>query len=484
MHAELRPLHERLQLLLSDAAAPTLGALQRAEQGLYFSQPPLPGVLAARGRAPGEPEPRAALEQCLHLQWLLHIGHKRAALDAVRRMGRVTNRRPAVTALAGALESGWHLLCAHARSHGALPPGFWADSLALVAAVHSLGWRDKRADDTAASLGLLCQRLVLLGLCQTNHLDAATLERLLQIVGEEAGTLLIRPLRNVAEPVDVFAFQAGVDRPPRFVEQIAGADSSWWHVGLDALVAENGRRLGALQGDALPSPLELQLRARLQQAWQSPPRRRHARRRPPRDERIELVASLPACWALLSVAANLPPRARWPVPAPPAGTNATFAVPAPACFTVADYSLSGLSLAGDEAPPGLLAGEVVLLRRDGRPWQLGLVRWLGFPGGEAGVRCGIEIVGQNPEARLIAAVSSHAAPVFEQAIQLRGGRRVVVNGRPFQPLREFLLADPAAVHACLARRLLSQTTRHQVFELKHLAADAGAPDASGSTARI
>ncbi|WP_039755610.1 hypothetical protein, partial [Chromobacterium haemolyticum] len=52
----------------------------------------------------------------------------------------------------------------------------------------------------------------------------------------------------------------------------------------------------------------------------------------------------------------------------------------PCRLQISNLSASGLLLQGESLQQPLRAGEVVMLRRRGFGWQLGLVRWVSFGG--------------------------------------------------------------------------------------------------------
>lgn len=433
---------ERL-LLLQTLQAPVAALTARLESG------------AARQELSCTPEARAALHAARQLlrQW-----HEQCKLlvqaFSAQEAGRFSSSRPRLEALQLALASGYDLLALHARSYAPLHKGFWRDCHHLYAYALAQGWEGRQASGGAPPPGLSYRRIMLLGLTASNRLETAKIALLLQWLEQHAGLLRVEQLDQSLGDDGALAFRADADRPARFCAELdVDGDGVWWRLDAGRLLErldELGRqrqRQGSGDGH------EAWLLARLRQEWGAPRRRRHVRLRRLGVETVELVSLLPRCWRLAS------------------GEPADGELE-PSRLQISNLSASGLLLQGESLQQPLRAGEVVMLRRRGFGWQLGLVRWVSFGGEDMQTECGIEFIGKRPQAIEVAAVTSHAAGGFEPALRMQAERHfrqsgvLVLPGRLYQALRSFHLRGADGESRVRAVRLLQQTAHYQFVEIK------------------
>ncbi|PTU71380.1 hypothetical protein [Chromobacterium haemolyticum] len=468
IQAQLEALATQPATLAADKASQWLGqwlrlALALAErlQLLQALRAPLAALVARLERAAARqelsctPEARAALQSARQLlrQW-----HEQCKLLAqafsAQEAGRFSSSRPRLEALQLALASGYDLLALHARSYAPLHKGFWRDCHRLYAYALAQGWEGRQAAGGVAAPGLSYRRLMLLGLTASNRLETAKIALLLQWLEQHAGLLRVEQLDQPLGDDGALAFRADADRPARFCAELdLDGDGVWWRLDAGRLLERLDELSRQRQRQGLDGGHEAWLLARLRQEWGAPPRRRHVRLRRLSVETVELVSLLPRCWRLA------------------AGEPADGELE-PCRLQISNLSASGLLLQGESLQQPLRAGEVVMLRRRGFGWQLGLVRWVSFGGEDMQTECGVEFIGKRPQAVEVAAVTSHAAGGFEPALRMQAERHfrhsgiLVLPGRLYQALRPFHLRGADGECRVRAVRLLQQTAHYQFVEIK------------------
>lgn len=401
----------------------------------------------------GSAEARQALSLGRALLLRLHQDCKLLSRDCEEAGGGLfSGGRLRQEALALAFASAWDVQTLHARSYAPLPGGFWLDCHLLFACALSQGWERKTVAGGGDSLGGWYRRLLLLGMTASNRLDNRQQALLLPWIAAQARYLQLEQLAPGLPQQDGWLFAEAGDKPPRFVaEQPPEEGGSWWRADAGRTLDKLRAELNRLQAAGAPCGVESQLLARLDQEWRSPPRRRHARFRRFHSETVALLSQLPQCWRLA------------------AGEGEP---PVPAHLQLANLSASGLMLQGEALGQQLRAGELVMLRRKGLAWQLGLVRWLSLPGEELQTECGVELIGKRPQAVELAPLTSHAHTPFEPALLVQPERRfcrggvLAAAGRWYQAQRPLLLRQGEEVRKVRAVRLLQQTASCQLMEIR------------------
>ncbi len=431
-------------------------------------------------------EARRAALRAQQLALAVHQAGKVLAMDLSREAGRFLNRRPAIEALSFALATGWEVLCTFTRTYTPLPKNFWLDCHRLFAYIDAQGWAGRTAGRREDSLGTLYRRIMLLGMTGANRLEHAKIELLIGVVRDEAHRIA---LARVDQPLDeggAFVFRPDADQPPRFVDALPATDRPvvWWRADLERITQELPKRISALQAAEVASAYELQLLGLLLREWASPPRRRHFRKYQREQIEVEVISQFGACWRALHDSAELPPVEDWGVAIEDDEDAAAHGeVPPPALLQVRNMSSSGLLLEGESPTQPLRTGGLILFRRPGRAWMLGLIRWVSFSGESLASQCGVEILGRVPQAALVMPVISHPGGArYMRALSLKRGRTLVLPGRFYQPFREFLVADGRRLVGARATALVMQAAQYQVFNVKlgaevaataELAAEAG-----------
>ncbi|AXE30928.1 hypothetical protein DK842_14160 [Chromobacterium phragmitis] len=363
---------------------------------------------------------------------------------AARRAGRFGDGGLLRQALGMALGSGWRLQCGHMLGYAPLFPGFWQDCHQLFAEARRQGWEGQPAP------GACYRQMLLLGITSSNRLDPMRQRQLLDWVESHGQALrLVGPPKR-GEGAEAWLVSLEADSPGRFAT-IASAEAAGGYWRAEAADVVHRLRSSAQAEPESFTAGQWQLLERLEREWSRPPQRRHLRRNQRNGQRVAVVSGFDACWRLAA-------EGRAPEDAGE--------------LLLGNLSTSGMLLYGD-CPAGLLqAGALVMLKRRGFEWQLGLVRWISLPGGDAPTECGVEFVGKRPQAIWAGAVTSHPAGELERGLLLQAERRfrqkgvLVVPGRQYQALRPFRLRAEAGEWAVRAQRLLQQTASCQLMEIR------------------
>ncbi|NHQ86168.1 hypothetical protein HA050_08565 [Iodobacter sp. HSC-16F04] len=400
-----------------------------------------------------DPQTHAALQlsQCL-LQELMQ-GFIRTALLRSNETGLFTSSRPRLEAFGHALDSAWQLACLYSRSRTPLPPGFWQRCHQLFSDIHALGWA-KRSLKNGSTPGTLYRKIMLLGISASNRLEPQKMAILFKIIEEEARFLDLVQRDQALTEQGAFIYQTDRDEAPHFAQPLAGEEQQvWWTIETQGILKQLSSRLQRLLNLNEDRHHEIQLIGRLLQEWTAPPRRQHFRIRRQNGEQIQLISLWDRCWNL-------------------AAGHIDETAPEPARLNICNISATGLLLQGESTDHPLQAGEILMLRRGGQHWQIGLVRWLSLRGDGLSSECGIELIGRSPEAVQIAPVTSLGTDILTPALSLAADRRrghsgmLILAGKQYQAMRMFTVHDSRGICKVRATRLVMQTAYYQFIETR------------------
>ncbi|OHX14211.1 hypothetical protein BI347_12385 [Chromobacterium sphagni] len=379
--------------------------------------------------------------------------------------GLFGNSKPQQEALALAMSSGWHLLRVHTLSYAPLFAGFWLDCHQLFAEVRGRGWEHRAPGGDQVALGAWYRRLLLLGMSSSNRLDPLRQRLLLDWTGEHGQALRLEALARRPDEVPCWLVMADADSPGRFADSQADAGGLGWLADASPVLDRLRERARGRQRQMTAA--EWQMLARLEVEWRSPPQRKHHRLNQRNGQRVMLLAGFECCWRLARAGS------------PPDDAE-------PAQLLLANLSASGMRLCGDFGRQAVQAGAIVMFKRHGFGWQLGLVRWISLPGGAEPAECGVEFVGKRPLAVEAAAQTSHPDGVMEKGLLLYGERQfrqrgvLVLAGRQYQALRQFTLRGDDGGWLVRAQRLLQQTSLCQIMDVRLVEAAESAGSAASS----
>ncbi|WP_293935469.1 hypothetical protein [Iodobacter sp.] len=407
---------------------------------------------SSTANAEAQTHTRLAAQQAQSLLRSLHQTFIRITLLRSNETSLFISSRPRLEAFGMALESGWQLACLYARTLAPLPPGFWLSCHQLFTEIHTLGWA-KRSLKNGSSLGALYRQILLLGISASNRLEPQKMALLFKIVREEARFSDLVQLDQTLNEQGAFIYQTDSDEAPRFAHELPEPEQIWWTIETQGTLKQLSSRLQLLLAQSEDRHFEIQLIGRLLQEWAAPPRRQHFRLRRSNGEQIQLISLWSRCWDI-------------------AAGHIDEAAPEPAKLNICNISASGLLLQGESLNQPLQAGEILMLRRGGQHWQLGLVRWLSLRGDGLSSECGIELIGRSPEAVHIAPITSLGAdtlaPALSLAPDIRRGHSgmLILAGKQYQAMRMFTVHDSRGICKVRATRLVMQTAYYQFIETR------------------
>ncbi|MDF1484463.1 hypothetical protein PY257_04590 [Ramlibacter sp. H39-3-26] len=386
---------------------------------------------------------RTAVRLAQQLARAMHQAFKQAAAQGSLTKGLFARQRPAVEALSLALLTGWELACVYAHTYTALPARFWAECHQFFAHAVEQGWESKSHGPAEPSMEETYIRILLMSMTGANRYEPYQIGTLIDLVAEAAPHTGIVAAHRMAEDKAAFLFRLDEDEPPAFGLPPAPAEGgSRYVVDVKEAVEVLQRRMDEPRAGAVPlSRRQRQVYERVRREWQYPAQRRHERRSRADGERVEMVSSMAVCWDIAQQGDGAQ-----------AGT----------VFDVLNTSDSGMLLQGESDSQHLIPGEIVAYRRLGKPWQTGMIRWVGFQAESLTTLCGIEHVGGMPHAVMIAPVMAQMEP-YQHALRLQGHSTVVISGHHFHPFREFHLDDGGEVTRIQAIKLVFQSALYQVM---------------------
>jgi cyclic-di-GMP-binding protein len=451
-HPEHTKLHELLQALSheNDPSRLNTALLQCFERTLALLpllERPISNDTEAQTKS------RLAAQQAQGLLRNLFHAFIRLAQLRSNETGLFISSRPRHEAFGMALETAWQLACVYARTLTPLPSGFWLSCHRLFIEIHTLGWA-KRSLKSGKNLGALYRQIMLLGISASNRLEPQKMALLFKIVQEEARFLDLVQLDQALGEQGAFIYQTDSDEAPRFTQAMPSQEQQvWWTIETQNILKQLSSRLQQLLAQAEDRHFEIQLIGRLLQEWAAPPRRQHFRLRRRNGEQIQLISLWSRCWDI-------------------AAGHIDETAPEPAKLNICNISASGLLLQGESLSQPLQAGEILMLRRGGQHWQLGLVRWLSLRGDGLSSECGIELIGRSPEAVHIAPITSLGAdtltPALSLAPDIRRGHSgmLILAGKQYQAMRMFTVHDSRGICKVRATRLMMQTAYYQFIETR------------------
>ncbi|MCX7206273.1 MAG: hypothetical protein NT086_09910 [Proteobacteria bacterium] len=396
---------------------------------------------------------RQAAQQAQALMLTLHQRFIEAAAQKAYETGLFVSSRPRLEALGMILESAWQLSCLHARTLTPLPSGFWLGCHLCFAEITALDWA-RRTLKNGSTLAAIYRQIMLLGISASNRLEPQKMALLFKIVQDEARYLDLVQLDQALNEQGAFLYQTDSDDGPRFTQTLPSQEPQvWWLIETQGILKRLSIRLQRLLVQTEDRHHEIQLIGRLLQEWAAPPRRQHFRLRRSNGEQIQLISLWSRCWDI-------------------AAGHIDEAAPEPAKLNICNISASGLLLQGESLSQPLQAGEILMLRRGGQLWQLGLVRWLSLRGEGLSSECGIELIGRSPEAVHIAPITSLGAdtltPALSLAPDIRRGHSgmLILAGKQYQAMRMFTVHDSRGVCKVRATRLVMQTAYYQFIETR------------------
>ena len=407
--------------------------------------------LLERGGSAEMHQNRQAAQQAQGLLKALHQGFVRLAALRHHETGLFTSSRPRFEALGMALACGWQLASLYARTLTPLPPGFWLACHLTFTEIQELGWARRSLKDDSTP-GALYRQIMLLGISASNRLEPQKMALLLKVVEDEARFLDLVQLDLPLSEQGAFIYQADADIAPHFAREHTG-QGIYQTIETQVVLGRLSSRLQRLLAQKEDRHHEIQLIGRLLQEWAAPPRRRHFRLERHHGEQIQLISQWQRCW---QIAAGTPDET----------------MPEPARLSICNISASGLLLQGESLEQPLQAGEVVMLRRGERNWQLGLVRWVSLRGDGFSTECGIELIGRKPEAVHIAPITSLGNDTLTTAISLAADARrghsgiLILSGRQYHAMRMFTVHNSRGLCRVRATRLVMQTAYYQFIEIK------------------
>jgi len=444
---------------------------------------PLLERLAVNGELSTQHRARHAARLAQQLMLALHNGYKLLLMDRNAEHGLLALEKYKTEAMCLVMRSARQLAFLYARTYTNLPEGFWLDCHSLFFHILEKGWENTQLPGQTKSPAHYYRQILLLGMTACNRMSPVLIDYTLPLIRKHAGLLDLLHLGQLSSGHGSFAFQPGMDHPPRYISEAPDTPSAQgiWVLDTHALEAELKSKLQKLQYLARhqDNPFELEeeiQRVRyLSMEWQSSIQRRHERL--PCNEQVELVSSLPTIWFIANGTGwTFPNGEALPQELLPdngmRGKLQRMPPPLPTSMKVVNASASGMLLRGESQHHPLRAGELLLLRNSGKPWQLAVVRWVNLCGEQMETGCGVELVGAQPEAVMLLPVLTHPNDHYRMALRLPAAPRparqaqLVLSGRQYQRQREFYLLDAHGRQTVSSTSLSLQTAGYQFVEYR------------------
>ncbi|MBI3145862.1 MAG: hypothetical protein HYZ18_11540 [Pseudogulbenkiania sp.] len=400
----------------------------------------------------------------------LFAGFKRTLVERLEKRSLLEREQPKVELLCLALLTARLQIKLAMECYSDLPLHFWHDCHQLYQLAVESGWQERR-QAPAESIAVVYRQILLMGLTDGKHLADSEIAAALALIFRLAPRVDLIPLAGLSK-AQGFGYQVDParDAPPHFLPlkpQVAASGEFWVYLGgaiesLQQQAEPLARQLA--DGTATPAELTVEVARKLADEWTQPKRRRQPRQAA--QQWLTLTAQLLPIWLTLRPA---------PVETPDDSPIPVLGKPArPALFQAVNQSQVGFLLRGNPNEQPLRTGELLLLSPQLQPdnHQLCAVRWAAAPAGGNDVECGVELLGPAPEAVEVLPTITHQDDMFQPALRLpaqpRFGRPalLVLPGRPFSRLREFLLRDSQGETRIRVTRVELQTPLYQAMEYR------------------
>lgn len=401
------------------------------------------------------------------------VAFKLTLTERLAKRGLLEREQQRIELLLYTMMAARQLLSICCQSYSPPPANFWYDCHQLYSFALARGWQERHLenDDAAA---VIYHQILLLGLTSTNRLSMPELLVAKQLIMDLARQAGLVPVEAIQGQVNGYLVDASRDEPPRFMRiQADTLEAGCYLLDLTPVITVLSHSIEQLtkvqNSSAHPSQTqdELNLLQSLAAEWQQPRRRRHQRL--PIQEVIELISTVPSIWYRSNGMS-------WVLTgneqiAPPPTTRAP---PAPSLFVVVNQSATGYLLRGQPRGQTLRAGEAILLTPPGKPdaAQLCMVCWVSLLPDGVDVECGVEIIGNQPQAVMVIPTITHPTDTPQFALHLpaisvlRRPELLLMQGRLFSRLREFRLWTDQSETLIRTFRLDKQSPHFQLMEYR------------------
>ena len=399
----------------------------------------------------------------------LFAGFKRTLVERLEKRSLLEREQPKVELLCLALLTARQHVKLALECYSELPPHFWHDCHQLYQLAVESGWQERR-HAPAETIAVVYRQILLMGLTDGKHLADNEIVATQALIYRLAPRVELIPLADLTK-TQGFGYQVDParDDPPHFLPlkpQVAASGEFWVYLGdvIDTLQQAEVLARQLANDSAIPADLTAEVARKLAEEWTQPKRRRQPRQ--PAQQWLTLTAQLVPIWLTLRpMPVETPDDSAIPV----LGRSAQ-----PALFQAVNQSQLGFLLRGNPQEQPLRTGELLLLAPQLQPdnRQLCAVRWAAAPLGGNEVECGVELLGPAPEAVEVLPTITHQDDVFQPALHLPAQPRLgrppllVLPGRPFTRLREFLLRDSRGETRIRVTRVELQTPFYQAMEYR------------------
>ncbi|SMF52044.1 hypothetical protein [Pseudogulbenkiania subflava] len=399
----------------------------------------------------------------------LFAGFKRTLVERLEKRSLLEREQPKVELLCLALLTARMQVKLAMECYSDLPLHFWHDCHQLYQLAEESGWQERR-HAPAETIAVVYRQILLMGLTDSKHLgdnEIAAAKGLIFRLAPRIGLIALAGLTKTQG----FGYQVDParDDPPHFLPlkpQVAASGEFWVYLNdvIDALQQPDALARQLANEAAIPAELTVEVARKLAEEWAQPRRRRQPRQ--PVQQWLSLTAQLLPIWLTLRPA-PVEPIDDSPIP--------VLGRPAPpALFQAVNQSQLGFLLRGNPQEQPLRTGELLLLAPQLQPDNrlLCAVRWAAAPLGGNDVECGVELLGPAPEAVEVLPTITYQDDVFQPALHLAAQPRLgrpallVMPGRPFSRLREFVLRDSHGETRIRVTRVELQTPFYQAMEYR------------------
>lgn len=421
-----------------------------------------PNLQLEIGRAEGlaHETARRAASDIVSLYATLFEGLRILTAHRIQKPPLLNREQIKIELLARTLMSARETLLAAGRYHVAPPKNIWLYCHSIYLFMQSSGLLMK-SYKTGSTLAELYAQVLLIGMIPQSRINEDSFDWLYQKLTSFAKRINILSLDKPSEKSNGFYFELTEDFPPRFFPRAPTSTPEIWRkVDCQCVIDDFNHEVEELDTQGKSFADEVVLMRLVLIEWCYSAHRRRVRNKV--DEPIWFQTKIGSIWELVT-------QKEW---RPGDILSGGRFVVHPSLMTKVDENEFGFGASGDPQGVSIQIGEIALTRTDASPsWTLSVVRWLMMNGNDLNISCGLEYITSDVKAIEIKPVLGSGNTYFTPALELPAnpkagkGRTLVLTGRVFSRLREFIIRYPDGTEVAVRlSRLTLQTSFYQFAE--------------------
>ena len=404
---------------------------------------------------------RRAVSVIVSLYAALFEGLRIASAQRVLKPPLLNREQIKIELLSRTLQAAREVLLTAGRYHVAVPKNVWLYCHSIYQFAQSENLLDKTYKNAPNLYGLYTHML-LIGMIPQSRINEDSFDWLYQRLSSFASKVGILTLDRGFDKPNGFYFDVTVDFAPRFFPRPPTDNpGNWFRVDCQVIVDAFNKDVEEMDNQGKSFEDDAVLMRLIIIEWCYSARRRRPRARV--AEPVWFQSRVGPAWELLNSHKDWSPGDIL--------AGGRFVIH-PSLMMKVDNNEFGYGVSGDPHGSCIRIGEIALTKTESDSnWDLGVIRWLMINGSDLTISCGLEHITSEASAVEIRPVIGAGNAYFMPALQLPAnpkqgkGRSLLLTGRAFSRLREFIVRDSEGNETAVRlSRLTLQTSFYQFAE--------------------